>query len=232
MYDIIFNGSCARDHGAAVVQRPDMPGPVPRAQSYDIAGRDGALLEFDGTYEDITIEIQMNFLSSPDRWMGRWQGIKHWLYSEGDGRLIFSDCPDIFHKVKNVSIETAERTLWRIGSFTVSFTCDPYAYLGSGAVAIPSEDALLNPGCLCHPVYQITGNGRCTLTVNGKEMSAEVGQNLTIDTERMIAYREDGTLMNTTITGDYEQLYLKPGMNQISVTEGFTLMVIPNWRTL
>ena len=69
----------------------------------------------------------------------------------------------------------------------------------------------------------------CTLTVNGNEMTANVGQNLTIDTDLMIAYRQDGTLQNTAVTGDYEDLYLVPGDNVISITSGFDLKIIPNW---
>ena len=70
------------------------------------------------------------------------------------------------------------------------------------------------------------------LTVNGKTMKATVGQNLTIDTERMLAYRTDGTLMNTSVTGDYEDLYLQAGENEISITSGFSLKIIPNWRCM
>ena len=63
-------------------------------------------------------------------------------------------------------------------------------------------------------------------------MTANVGQNLTIDTDLMIAYRQDGTLQNTAITGDYEDLYLLPGENVINITSGFNLSVSPKWRTL
>lgn len=45
----------------------------------------------------------------------------------------------------------------------------------------------------------------------------------------MQAYREDGVLNNTAITGDYEDLYLQEGLNEISVSSGFTAEVIPKW---
>ena len=62
-------------------------------------------------------------------------------------------------------------------------------------------------------------------------MTANVAENLTIDTDRMIAYRSDGTLSNTKVSGNYEDLYLKPGENKIEFTGG-TLAVVPNWRCL
>ena len=68
--------------------------------------------------------------------------------------------------------------------------------------------------------------------MNGNVFTADVGQNVTIDTDRMIAYREDGELVNTSVTGDYEVLYLQHGKNTLSATSGFTVQVIPGWRRL
>ena len=85
---------------------------------------------------------------------------------------------------------------------------------------------------ICHPIYKISGNGTCILTVNGKNMSATVGQNLTIDTDLMIAYRTDGDINNIAVTGNYEDLWLQEGENTISITSGYDLSIIPNWRTL
>ena len=79
--------------------------------------------------------------------------------------------------------------------------------------------------------YKIAAEGMCTLKINGKTMTANVGQNLTIDTDRMIAYREDGTLNNTKVSGNYEDMYLQPGNNKIEFYGG-NLKVIPNWRCL
>ena len=82
------------------------------------------------------------------------------------------------------------------------------------------------------PIYKITGEGECTLVVNDGKMVANIGQNLTIDTGRKLAYREDGTLSNTSVTGDYDNLILIEGRNKIEITDGFELKVIPNWRRL
>ena len=65
--------------------------------------------------------------------------------------------------------------------------------------------------------------------MNGNAMSANIGQNLTIDTERMMAYRSNGELQNTSVTGDYENMYLKDGENEITITDGFDMEIVPNW---
>ena len=69
------------------------------------------------------------------------------------------------------------------------------------------------------------------LTVNGKTMTADVGQNITIDTDRELAYRKD-KLSNTAVSGKYDDLYLQAGENEITITEGCDLNIIPNWRCL
>lgn len=84
---------------------------------------------------------------------------------------------------------------------------------------------------LAKPDYLIEGEGICTLTVNGNEMTANIGQNLTIDTYREVSYRtDDGTNNNIAVSGDYEGLFLPTGAVEISITSGFELKIKPNWR--
>ena len=64
------------------------------------------------------------------------------------------------------------------------------------------------------------------------EADITVNQDITIDTDRMIAYNSEMTNQSTLVSGYYEDLYLQEGQNEISITSGFNLTVIPNWRTL
>ena len=45
-------------------------------------------------------------------------------------------------------------------------------------------------------------------------------------------HRSDGTLNNTAVTGNYEDLVLIEGDNKVTITDGFDLKVIPYWRYL
>ena len=124
-----------------------------------------------------------------------------------------------------------ERTSRRIGNFTGTFvTRDGLYYLDSGLREYRKQEIRWNPYEVSHPVYKIYGEGMCTIEVNGKQMKANVGQNLTIDTERMLAYREDETLRNTDVTGEYENLYLPEGEIRIEASYGFDIRITPNWR--
>lgn len=231
MYYITFKGINNRELKIEVAKRPSIPSPQQRGNCIQIAGRDGSLLDTDGTYENIEIPIEMNIVSSrPSMWNADYRRAKNWLC--GSGELRFSDDDEIFYKVKACGISDIDRRAKRGGDFTAIFVCDPFAYYVAGKKNMTKEEASLNPYMTCRPIYKITGNGNCTLTVNGKSMTALVGQNLTIDTDKLLAYRTDGTMQNTAVTGNYDDLVLLPGENAISITNGFTLAVQPNYRSL
>lgn len=235
MYDISFNDVRASSIGILPVRRPGVPAPESRFEEITIPGRDGSLISFDGVngeiiYNSITISVEFNFWAKPYRWAEVFRAAKKWI--KGSGDLILGDDTSFFYKVLSCKISESERTSLRIGTFTAEFLCDPYLYVKDGQREMGIADVLYNPYALSKPIYLITGEGMCTLTVNEKSMTANVGQNLTINTDLMLAYRKDGTMMNTSVTGDYEDLWLNPGENSITTTSGFSLVVIPNWRCL
>lgn len=231
MYNIEFNDISSEDVGIKITKRPSIPSPKMRKKFFKIPGRSGSLVYSEETYDDILIKVAMNFISTTNDWGNQYRKVKNWLLASGK-RLKFSDDPLVFYKVKNVIINDLERSA-RVGcEFKAEFTCDPFTYFESGLSEYPMSEVTINNYSESRPVYKIKGEGMCTLTVNGKMMTANVGQNLTIDTELMIAYRSDGILQNTAVKGNYSDLYLKEGKNSISITSGFQLRVIPNWRCL
>lgn len=229
MFYIDFNGTTSNELGVAVTTRPAIPTPQPRGEYVQVAGRDGALLVTDGTYENIEILVEMNFVRRPDWIAESYRKIKMWL--TGGGILRMSDDTETFYKVKACTVTGYGRKT-RFGSeIEATFSCDPYVYFDSGLKAISPGD-IYNPYATATPLYKITGEGICTLTVNGNTMTANVAQNVTIDTNLYLAYRTDGTNVNMSVTGDFDTLWLNPGDNTVSVTKGFNLEIIPNWRSL
>lgn len=226
-FHIEYNDKKDIELGLRVTQRPSVPSPEERTEALTVAGRDGALYVRDGAIEDIEIQISFNYYAKPETWASVWRGVKQWL--RGSGKLQFSDDTDYFYKVKKVVIDTNERVVKAGGRFTATFTCDGHMFLESGDI-LTSELNIYNEHETSHPTYYIFGEGACTLSVNGKPFVANVGQSLIIDTERKIAYRNDGVLVNTSVTGDYEELYFKEGDNEITITNGFALKYKPYWR--
>lgn len=144
--------------------------------------------------------------------------------------LMFSDDPGYYYKVKKIDIGTNERLAKRIGKFQVTFTCEGYMYLTEGAETRNLSDTLYNAFEECKPVYEITGDGVCTLTVNGTKITANIGGKLVIDTGLKLCYTALKETANRRLTGYYEDLYLKEGENTFSVSPGFTVKIKPNWR--
>lgn len=196
-----------------------------------VPGKGNVYYETD-TYSDTEIKmtVDVNAVGTETERMAAYTRAREFLL--GCKRISFCDSAEYFYKVKYVDIGTVDQYTDEAGDFEVSVICEPGIFLTNGILQYAPEDAQQNPYSICHPEYQITGEGVCNLTVNGKTMSANVGQNLIINTDLMLAYREDGTLQNTAVSGDYADLYLKPGENAISITEGFELLIVPNWRCL
>ena len=232
MMDIEYNGVLGSSLGIFAKELPSIPAAVRKESSVEIPGIDGTMFLLDGGYESTEIKIALNFIAPSDKWDERWEKAKKWLSARNKTLRLGSD-PEHYYKILKVDMGDAEHTSERIGNFTATFlTKDGLRYLEEGKNEHPIEDTMFNPYEISYPVYKIYGEGQCYLMVNGKSMVADVGQNLTIDVDRKIAYREDGTLSNTAVTGDYSDLILIEGKNEISITEGFELRIIPNWRCL
>ncbi len=231
MYNFIFNNQSSSEYSAFVVNRPNIPTANEKVTTYTVPGRRGALTVKEGTYPDIIIAIDLTYVSGANDFASRFREIKSWLNGSVNNVLAFSDDAEFFYLVKSVNISENKRTKRYIGKVTVKFTCDPYQYAVSGA-SFRAIGTVNNPYDISHPLYKIVGTGACTITANGKQFKVNVTGNALIDTDRMVTYKEDGTLQNTSATGDYEDLYLAPGNNTITATSGFTVTVKPRWGQL
>lgn len=230
-YTITYNGRTAEDIGLVVEHRPSIPGSVERIEEIEVPGRDGYLYRRDGTVDAVEIPIELAFYTQDENlWMQKFREITAWLYGSVERKLYLSDDPDWFYKVKKVEIaDNVERILWNGGRITATFTCDGYAYSVVGESTAVND--YTNNYDLCHPLYVLTGDVLATLTINGQQVKINVGGEVTIDTDLQIAYRSNGSLANTDMQGYYEDMWLNPGENTISVSgSGVNLAVYPRWR--
>ena len=230
-YFIVYNDKTNLDVNLLIQTRPSKSSPVMQYETIEVPG--GELLYKEKGYGDIEIPIAFNFASKkPSEWDSDFRKVKKWLLSKVDNKLIFCDDLEYFYKVKKVSIETPERVLKRIGRFTVVFTCEAYNYEVEGSKEVKISTSMFNDGILTKPIYKVSGEGLLTLKVNGVTVKANVGQNLKIDTNLGLCFRNDGSINNIALDGAYEDLYLQEGENTFEWTSGFNIDIIPNWRYL
>lgn len=230
-YFILFNGKTSLDVNLKVESRPSKPSPVKRYEEIEVPGRDG-LLYRDKGYGDIEIPIAFNFISNnPNQWDKDFRKIKKWLLGNEDSTIRFSDDLEVFYKVNKVTIETPERIIRRFGRLKVVFTCEPYIYYIDGKEEIKLERKIINSDLIARPIYRVIGEGILTLTINGKSIKVNVGQELIIDTDKGLCYR-DNVINNVALKGNYEDMYLLEGDNTFNWNSGFSIYITPNWRCL
>lgn len=231
LFYIVFNGIRDRELGLYVMHRPSIPCPEKNIEEKQILGRDGSITIDYGTYKNIEITVEYNFLNKID-YINKSRIIKKWINNIRDNKLKFSDSLDYFYKVKYCKLDVIERVTKKVGKFSLKFVCDPYTYLDMlDPIQILNNITLYNEYDICKPIYFLSGEGLIKLIVNGKEVTINLGQNCIIDTERRVCYRRDGTLINTSIKGEYEDLFLKEHENTINYKGNITkLEMIPNYR--
>lgn len=225
-----LNGHRPEEFGLYLYDLPTIGTTSEGYESTDVPGKKGSLITPSGTVPSITIQLPLAILSR--KLLADMRMIRSWLSADNNvgGILVLSETQDSFYEVQWLMRGELSRDLRRFGRFTATAICYPYEFERTGLEELETtEDKLFNPFEECLPEYRISGEGMCTLTVNGATMSANVGQNLTIDVRRMCAYRNDGSLMNTSVTGDYDELHLMPGENTVTITSGFELKVVPHW---
>jgi predicted phage tail component-like protein len=241
MFDIIYNGHTAREIGVAITTRPSIPAPQKRGEWVEIGGRSGSVLVTDETYENIEISVAMNFIQPRDRINQQFRRVKDWIqspgdYTKGSMELRFSDDRGFFYKVKQAGVTDFSRRTKRGADLVATFICDPYTYLDEGLNEVPIASLEKNPGVKSCPIYHITGgnNTAGVLTVNSLTFNfTGKSAGVYLDTENGRAYTTIGTKLDNTVSGDYENIKLRPGSNTIAVSGGaFTATVIPNWRLL
>lgn len=220
---IEYNGETSEDHWCFLNDYPEFSGGSKQYNTYAVPGMDGELIETNDYLSNLQINCTFSIISKT--FMDNVRNIRSWL--SGTGELVISDSPDVFYKVWKIEYGDIAREIRKFGTFTVSFVCTPFEFLKDGQ--IPVSSVTFNPADKAKPIYTITGEGLCTLTVNRYEFTANIGQEAVINSEHQLSYKNDGQSINTDVTGDYEKLWLPHGENTVTVSSGFSLSVVPQW---
>lgn len=230
MTELIFNDVSNIDIGILLKnEKIDIPAPERDISEITIPGRDGVLHKDNKRYMPISFDAGFNF-KDLENTEEVFRKVKKWL--RGSGELSLSYDIDYFYKVTNIKLNSYKHTHTRVAEFSATFTAEPFQYLKVGKAPILNPNELYNSGYESKPIYKITGEGLCGLIVNGNSIKVNVGQNVIIDTERLLCYKQNGQNVNTSVTGDISKLTLKEGSNSIYWKKDFELEVIPNWRCI
>ena len=234
----IFRGIDSRDIGVVVEDMFDVHRPKRNVQTIQVPGRDGRLMQDDGTYDTYTISGKINCFGAP------LSDVYAWLSGSGD--LILGDEPT--RSIRASATAQIKNTRFRCDgcydSLQVSFDCQPFRYHveqteGANDIILTSSPATVsNPGThKCAPRLTIEGTGDAVLTIGTQILEVtDLAGGVIVDTELCECFDLTETaLRNERVTlMDDSFPVLHPGANIISWTgDGVTKITItPRWRDL
>lgn len=229
---IILNGNNSNDlTGLLISKLPPITKPKQRTQIKEIDGRDGDIvttLGYGAYDKSIDIGLYGNF--NLDDIM---------TFFNSSGTVTFSNEEDKYYNYQIVDQIDYERLI-RFRTAKVKMHVQPFKYSaveGIRTYNITNQDEITinnNGNYTAKPVITIAGSGTINLSVNGYEVLVielgETASTITIDTANMEAYNQNTSqLMNRSVTGDYDNLYLNAGKNTISWTGTITQIQIQNY---
>lgn len=222
-----------------VERYPEIPTPVKRYETYTVPGRSGELHSFEGAYEQIKKKYDCYFHA--DEFVAETAAaVKAWLLGT-DGYQRLTDSYDRIHYFRAAVLDTFPIENWRgkYGRFTVSFSCDPRAFLvaGDDPLHLTSPTTVCNPTAnAAQPLIRVFGSGAGTVVVGGVTVQVKaLDGELVLDCEAMDAYRvADGAAVNLNSTISAPEFpVLGPGETAVSWTGGVTrLEITPRWFDL
>ena len=160
-------------------------------------------------------------------------------YFNSEGTVTFSNEDDKYYKYQILESIDFERLI-RYRQATVTLHVQPFKYsLLEGEpeylVRNYSEVQINNSGNIfSKPIITLTGSDTCGIYLNSIQVfSIEFGtdDSITIDTEALEAY-SGTTLKNRIVTGNYDDFYLRVGVNRIAFTgdvQNFSIKNYSRW---
>lgn len=232
MYDIIIDNVFATQFDLHIVDRVNIPVSQKEIETISIAGRNGTLTKELG-FLDRSITVNFNFKTRNrnDNMSKRIRNITSLLLNAK--KISFTDDKEVYYKVKAVSVSDIERTLRMLGSFSVAFTVDPFAYYSPNSkILLTSHSKIYNIGTYeSEPYIKVFGSGNVTLNINNKELTLkDVNEYIEIDSELKETLK-DNVSKNDKKVGEYPKFLI--GENTISWSGNITKIEIePRWRFL
>ena len=232
MYDIIINNVFATQFDLHIVNRVNIPVSQKEIETISIAGRNGTLTkELGFLNRSITVNFNFKTRNRNDNMSKKIRNITSLILNAK--KISFTDDKEVYYKVKAVSISDIERNLRVLGSFSVTFTVDPFAYYNlNSKILLTNHSKIYNIGTYeSEPYIKVFGSGNATLNINNKELTLkDIDGFIEIDSELKETFK-DSVSKNDKKVGEYPLFLI--GENTINWTGNITKLEIdPRWRFL
>lgn len=212
---VVINGVTSKTiNGLLISNLPAISKPMIRTNTETIDGRDGDITTTLGySAYDKTFDIGLRGEYNVD------DVIK---YFDSCGEVIFSNEPDKYYRFA-IYNQIDFSKLLRFKKASVTMHVQPFKYDANEAERAFTTGAfsVRNIGNIySKPILTITGTGAVTVTLNNTQiltLALGTGKTIIIDAEQMNAYDTSGNYLNRSVTGNYDDLRLNVGINNIVI---------------
>lgn len=214
--EIFFNQYSSLSLNLRLTEYPVIPSINEEYDEQKVEGRNGTLYIDKGTYPDRVITF--NFTICSNNFDLDFDRIEEWLSEYDDNRLYLKD--DRILRIKKIIKGNMQKEFRSIGSFDVTFICDPF--FEDVVENIHNFTGTLNINYLGHfdsePIITITGSGDITISTNGETFKVEdVKSSVIINSKLMNCIENNDNLVNQ---GEYP--LITKGNNTIVVSGNVT----------
>ena len=226
---LIINGVDSRTiTGLLISELAPVSKPQQRTQIEEVDGRDGDIVTPLGfaAYDKI-VKIGLTYNYDIDAIIE---------YFNSSGVVTFSNEPDKYYRFAIYEQIDFERLI-RFKTAEVTFHVQPFKFSTLerpqtfNISLSPTELSVYNAGnTYSRPIIKITATGEVALSLNSSEILTidfgETSQEIIIDCEQMNAYDSQNVLLNRLVTGNYDNIKLNKGSNEIGLTGNVSSLTI------
>lgn len=248
-FHLVINGESSTRY-APLILPGEANAPQPKYYEYDeVIGKDGRDRVFENVYNEYTDQYSFYFLEEEKgQWGNQWALLKQWLYgfNTNDKKIVFQESTSLewFKYLSKVEIESADRSVKKVGIAKVNFTFAPYEYAIGGLYPYNLAEIEYNSWYRCEPTYILAnqdGTGKSVMISMSNDVGDyEVTFSLPGLCEAQVSVRDGvircykgGELESVlSYTGNLKNLIMEHGVNVVTVTDGIDVSIIPNWRRL
>ena len=219
-YIILNNVDSRTLQGLLISALAPITKPLQRTQVETVDGRDGDIVTPLGfSAYDKVVKIGLTFGYDIDKVIE---------YFNSSGVVVFSNEPDKYYKYTIYDQIDFEKLI-RFKTAEVTFHVQPFKYPVNEQTQIfsisssPASIGIFNSGNIyARPVISITASGEVVVSLNGSEVLTiefgETSQTITIDCQQMNAYDSLNALANRLVSGDYDNIKINKGSNEIGLS--------------
>lgn len=231
---IVINGKSSKNVNGLIIQTlPPISKPAIRTEIEEIDGRDGDVVTTLGyAAYDRPILVGLRGDYNVDEIID---------YFNSSGNVVFSNEPDKVYKFAIYDQIDLERLIrFRQGTvnlhvqpFKTSADEQPILWTNTGQETIANISVRNTGNIYSKPTITIVGSGAIDIYVNNSQVLAinlgSTTKTIIIDVVGMNATDPNGTYLNRQVTGDYNNLIIPIGINNVRVTGTLTSVKIADY---